>query len=153
MSRLEALLWNIALPGFGQLLNQQYIKAVLLILLEFIVNMGAHFNEAIRLSFLGQTEQALTVVNMQWLMFYPCLYFFALWDGFKEAQAEAPLYSFIPFACCAYFVTVGIMYSPVLSIRGIFLGPIWLPMLSVIPGLIIGMLIQHYLVKRIHSAK
>lgn len=75
MTRLEALLWSIALPGFGQLLNKKHIKGILFIVLEFLINMGANFNEGIRLSFLGETKQSLEVMNMQWLMFYPCLYF------------------------------------------------------------------------------
>ena len=76
VTRLEALLWSIALPGFGQLLNKKHIKGILFIVLEFLINMGANFNEGIRLSFLGETRQSLEVMNMQWLMFYPCLYFF-----------------------------------------------------------------------------
>lgn len=75
LTRLEAILWNIALPGFSQLLNKQYVKGIVFIVLEFLINMGAHFNSAIQLSFLGETEQALATVDMQWIMFYPCLYF------------------------------------------------------------------------------
>lgn len=51
VTRLEALLWSIALPGFGQLLNKKHIKGILFIVLEFLINMGANFNEGIRLSF------------------------------------------------------------------------------------------------------
>ncbi len=152
LTRLEAILWNIALPGFSQLLNKQYVKGIVFIALEFLINMGAHFNSAIRLSFLGETEQALATVDMQWIMFYPCLYFFAMWDGFKDAEATPPpLYSFIPFACCAYFVTVGIMYASVVKINGVLLGPIWLPMLSVLPGLIVGLPIQLLLAKKANA--
>jgi hypothetical protein len=30
--------WSIAFPGFGQLLNQKYVKGILFIFIEFIVN-------------------------------------------------------------------------------------------------------------------
>jgi len=49
--RIEKLLWSIALPGFGQLLNGKYIKGVLLISLEFLVNVKSNFNEVIISSF------------------------------------------------------------------------------------------------------
>ncbi|MEH7549409.1 hypothetical protein V7306_27105, partial [Neobacillus vireti] len=79
MSKLEAVLWNIAFPGFTQLLTGQYIKGVLFVVLEFIMNVNSHFNQAIMLSFLGEIGQAEMVVNYQWLMFYPCIYMFSMW--------------------------------------------------------------------------
>lgn len=90
---------------------------------------------------------------MQWLMFYPCLYFFAIWDAVKEAENGASRFTFIPFVSCAYFVTVGIMYSSVTTINGVFIGPIWLPMLSVVPGLVIGLVAKKLLEVYIHKKK
>ena len=34
MNPTEKLLWSIALPGFGQMLNGKYVKGILLIILE-----------------------------------------------------------------------------------------------------------------------
>jgi hypothetical protein len=144
---IERLLWSIALPGFGQFLNQKYMKGIILIILEFLINVQSNFNEAIRLSFLGRIEESVHVINYQWLMFYPCLYFFAMWDAYKDAGGGKSPYAFLPFVFSAYFVTVGLIYSTELTIFGIFFGPIWLPMLSVIPGLIVGWLIKALLVK------
>jgi hypothetical protein len=144
---IERLLWSIALPGFGQFLNQKYMKGIILIILEFLINVQSNFNEAIRLSFLGRIEESVYVINYQWLMFYPCLYFFAMWDAYKDAGGGKSPYAFLPFVFSAYFVTVGLIYSTELTIFGIFFGPIWLPMLSVIPGLIVGWLIKVLLVK------
>ncbi|MGP3608128.1 hypothetical protein [Anoxybacillus sp. UARK-01] len=147
MKAIERLLWSIALPGFGQLLNQKYLKGTIFILLEFIVNSQSRFNEAIRLSFLGKTIEATQVIDFQWLMFYPCLYFFAMWDAYKDADGGRSPYAFLPFVFSAYFVTVGLMYSSRVTIFGIFFGPIWLPMLSVIPGVLTGLLIRSLLIK------
>jgi hypothetical protein len=144
---IERLLWSIALPGFGQFLNQKYMKGIIFIILEFLINVQSNFNEAIRLSFLGRIEESVHVINYQWLMFYPCLYFFAMWDAYKDAGGGKSPYAFLPFVFSAYFVTVGLIYSTELTIFGIFFGPIWLPMLSVIPGLIVGWLIKALLVK------
>lgn len=73
---LEKLLWSIALPGFGQILNKKYLKGILLIFLEFLVNIQANFNEAIISSFHGNIDTSIEIINFQWLLFYPCLYFF-----------------------------------------------------------------------------
>lgn len=73
------------MPGFDQLLNGQLIKGILFIVLEVLININANFNEVIRLSFTGQIEEAIANTNFKWIMFYPCLYFFAMWDAFKDA--------------------------------------------------------------------
>ncbi|BBW97340.1 hypothetical protein ACPVTF_03625 [Geobacillus icigianus] len=147
MKAIEALLWSIALPGFGQLLNKKYVKGITMIFLELLINTQSRFNEAIRLSFLGRTNEAAAIVDIGWLMFYPCLYFFAMWDAFKDAGGGQTPYSFLPFVFSAYFVTVGLMYSFDVKVADIFFGPIWLPFLSVIPGWAVGRLLQVVLLK------
>ncbi|WHY86554.1 hypothetical protein QNH39_01275 [Neobacillus novalis] len=144
--KLEAILWSIAFPGFGQLLNGHLLKGVLFILLEFIINVNSLFNQAIMFSFLGKINDAARVVDYQWLMFYPCVYMFAMYDAYKYAEGKNPRLSFVPFAFGAYFVTVGLMYSPKIFF-GISFGPIWLPILSLIPGLGIGFIIRYILIK------
>jgi predicted transporter len=140
-SKTEAILWSIALPGFAQILNKKLAKGFVFIFLEFLINVNSNFNSAIMASFLGEIDKAFQIVNYQWLMFYPCVYMFAMWDAFKDAEGESSPYSFFPFVFGAYFVTVGLMYSPIFKINGVQLGPIWTPMLSLIPGLLIGFII------------
>ncbi|MBO1511226.1 hypothetical protein [Metabacillus bambusae] len=150
--KLEAVLWSIALPGFGQLLNGQLLKGIIFILLEFMINVMSSFNQAIMFSFLGKITEAGRAIDYQWLMFYPCVYMYAMYDAYKFAEGENPQLSFLPFAFGAYFVTIGLMYSPNLFF-GISFGPIWLPMLSLIPGLVIGFIIRYLLMKSISKFK
>lgn len=147
MNTKEKLLWSIALPGFGQLLNGKYLKGIIFILLEFVINVQSHFNDVILLSFNGEIEQAISHANYQWLMFYPCVYFFAMWDAYKDAGGGKEPYSFLPFVFSAYFVTVGLMYSAKVKLFGILLGTIWLPMLCLIPGVFVGYLLKYILTK------
>lgn len=147
MRASEKLFWSIAFPGFGQLLNGKYVKGVLFIFLEFSINVQAHFNEIILLSFNGKIDEAIQQANYGWLMFYPCLYFFAMWDAYKDAGGGQKPYSFLPFVFSAYFVTVGVMYSTEITLLGRLFGPVWLPMLFVIPGVVSGFLIQFFLLK------
>ncbi|MFP3126287.1 hypothetical protein OH784_27125 [Ectobacillus funiculus] len=147
MNPKEKLLWSIALPGFGQLLNGKYLKGLIFIVLEVIINVQSHFNEVIYYSFNGEIEKAIDHTEYQWLMFYPCVYFFAMWDAYKDAGGGKELYSFLPFVLSAYFVTVGLMYSAKIKLLGIMLGTVWFPMLCVIPGVIIGILLKKLLRK------
>ena len=144
---IEKLLWSIALPGFGQLLNGKYIKGILFIAFEILINVKAHFNEIILLSFNGDIQAAIEQANYQWLLFYPCLYFFAAWDAFKDAGGGKSPYSFFPFVFSAYFVTVGLIYSSSLKIFGVILGPVFLPMLFVFLGMLVGFMIQKTVIK------
>jgi hypothetical protein len=139
---MEKILWSIALPGFGQILNGRLIKGFVFVFLEFLINVQADFNQAIMLSFHGDIESAIEQTNYLWLMFYPCLYTFAMWDAFKEDGGGEKPYSFLPFVFGAYFGTIGVIYSPHFRLFGILLGPLWLSLLSLILGFSIGFLLK-----------
>ncbi|WP_195694672.1 hypothetical protein [Priestia megaterium] len=138
----EVLLWSIAFPGFGQYLNGQFFKGSILLLLELVINVQSNFNEIIILSFHGDIEKAIQQADYQWLMFYPCLYFFAMWDAWKSAGGGKDRHAFLPFVFAAYFVTLGCIYSSSVELFGVLLGPVWLPMLCVIPGLALGTILR-----------
>jgi hypothetical protein len=143
---IEKLLWSVALPGFGQFLNGKYFKGTILLILELLINVQANFNQVIILSFHGEIQKAIEQTNYSWLMFYPCLYFFAMWDAFKDAGGGKYRYSFLPFVFAAYFVTTGLILSQKLTLFGVFWGPIWLPILFVIPGVVIGLIIRKLII-------
>lgn len=71
MEAKEKLLWSIALPGFGQILNGKLIKGIFILFLEILINVQANFNEVIILSFHGDIVSAIEQTNYPWLMFYP----------------------------------------------------------------------------------
>lgn len=144
---IEKLMWSIALPGFGQYLNGKYIKGTVILILEFLINVQANFNQVILLSFHGEIGDAIKHTNFQWLMFYPCLYFFSIWDSVKDATGGKDPYSFLPYVFAALFVTIGLVFSSDLMIFGVLWGPIWLPMLFVLPGIIVGLIVRKALNK------
>ncbi|WP_174735149.1 hypothetical protein [Mesobacillus harenae] len=147
LTKLEAVLWSVALPGFSQLLAGSYIKGILFIILEFLINVNSNFNDAIRYSFLGEFESATNVIEFGWLMFYPCLYMFAMWDAYRMAMRSDEKFAYLPFVFGAYFITVGLMLSTKIHLFGLYLGPIFLPMLSLLPGLLVGFLLRFCLLK------
>ncbi|MCM3712949.1 hypothetical protein M3202_02565 [Alkalihalobacillus oceani] len=137
--KVEAILWSIAFPGFGQLLNKKYVKGFIFVTLEFAVNVQARLNAAIIPSFYGQGQAANDTVNYQWIMFYPCLYLFSMYDAYRDAPGERMRYAAIPFAVSAYCGTIGVIYSHHFKIVGFLLGVIWSPILFHLTGFLIGL--------------
>ncbi len=143
----QAALWSIAIPGFGQLINGKYIKGLTLVGLEFLINMHSGLNMVIIYSFQGQTMGAIDATNYQWLMFYPCIYMFAIWDAYHDAdQGQTPLL-FLPFTLSAYAGTIGVIFSNTFTINHIMLGPLWSLLCFSLIGLGLGFIIR-YLVLR-----
>lgn len=140
--RLEYLLWSIALPGFPQILGGRYIKGILFVALELLFNVQGNFNQIIMLSFQGDINQAIEQANYPWLMFYPCLYMFAMWDAYRDVEGKKAPYAFLPFVFATYFVTLGVMLSSKLKLFGLLLGPVWLPILFLPLGIGIGLVIR-----------
>jgi hypothetical protein len=142
----EALLWSIALPGFGQVLNKKYLKGIILIALEIFINMGSNLNEVIILSFQGNVSGSTEITNYQWLMFYPCVYMFAIWDAYRDASEDLNPFAYIPFVCAAYFATLGLIYSSS-HIFGYLFGPVWLTLMFCFLGIGVGTIIRNILIK------
>jgi hypothetical protein len=132
--------WSIAFPGFGQLLNGQLVKGVLFVGLEFLINIQSHLNTAIIRSFQGDIAASIQQTNYQWLMFYPCVYMFAVWDSYHGSGGGQGRYAYLPFVFAAYVGTVGVIYSTS------WWGPVWLPIFGLIAGAVFGWLLRMLLV-------
>ncbi|MFP7737287.1 hypothetical protein ACLHDF_29085 [Priestia aryabhattai] len=145
-NELESIFWSIAMPGFPQLLNGRLIKGILFITLEIAINIQSNVNTVLLLNFQGKIDEAIEHTNYQWLMFYPCLYFFSIWDAYKDANEEKSPLSFLPFVFSAYLVTVGVMYSSTFTIRGVLLGPLWFPLLCLPIGLLVGLIVKQIII-------
>lgn len=75
--------WSAAFPGFGHLLLSKYIRGFLLFIWEVIVNLKAHINLGIIYTFNGEFEQAIHVLDTQWLLLYMPVYLFGIWDSYR----------------------------------------------------------------------
>jgi hypothetical protein len=149
--QFEKLLWSVAFPGFGQLLNKNYVKGILFIFLEFLININSNFNQIIMLSFRGKIHEAIEHTNYAWLMFYPCIYMFAIWDAVRGAKGELSSLAYIPYVCSAYSITIGVIYSDIFTIFGVLWGPVWLPILFCFLGIGLGQLLK-YIISRVKNS-
>src|SRR4051812_47498921 len=84
-----AALFSILMPGFGQIYNGKFLKGIIFVVLEHCDNIFAHINKAIYLDFNGLHQQALAVVNYQYLLFYPGFYAYNVWDAWYYAKIGA----------------------------------------------------------------
>ncbi|WP_332628508.1 hypothetical protein [Halalkalibacter flavus] len=141
-TKIEKLLWSIALPGFAQFLNGKFMKGIVFISLELLINVQANLNLIIIESFHGNMLKAIDLTDYQWLMFYPCIYIFAIWDAYRDAGGGRNPFSFLPFVFAAFLSTIGVIYSPTLKIFGFLLGPIFSPIILLLIGVIIGWIIK-----------
>ncbi|RKD22716.1 hypothetical protein BEP19_10695 [Ammoniphilus oxalaticus] len=148
---VEALFWSIAFPGFGQFLNGRFLKGVVLLLLEFSINVNSNLNTAIVSSFLGEIQLAIDQANYQWLMFYPCVYLFGMWDAYRDAGGGGEPYSYMAFVFAAYFGTIGVIYSKQFKLFGALIGPIWLPIIFIFIGVGFGLMLKRLLSLRLTS--
>lgn len=143
-SPLSAALWSAAIPGFGQFCNRSYIKALTLIVMEFFINLYSHLNEAIYYSWLFDIPQAQASINFEWLLFYPCMYVFAIFDAYHECslRLEKPHspYLYIPFVGTCFVGTVVVIWSsgelPMWGLEK--LGPVFSGVIVILIGLLLG---------------
>src|SRR5690625_206052 len=99
-------------------------------------------------SYLGDISAAIEHADYLWLMFYPCVYLFAIWDAYKDAGGSGNPYMFFPFVFSAFLGTIGVIYSSIFSINGCFIGPVVLSIIGMIFGFIIGLVIRNIVVQR-----
>ncbi|MEN6462987.1 MAG: hypothetical protein ABFC94_16670 [Syntrophomonas sp.] len=142
-----ALLWSLAIPGFGQIYNKDYLVGVLLVALEFLINTRANLNLIIFYSFRGQFWLAGQSANLQWLLFYPCVYSFAAWHAYTQAlqnnrdENRNPVEVQIPsftgqFIGAAAGGTLGVIYS-------YYIGPILGGLVGMGLGYVAGLVFEH----------
>ena len=127
-----------------------------LLVLEFVINARSNLNLAIYHSFRGSFPQVYQVSNVQWLLFYPCVYAFAAWQAFNKAfeinnnlnnednepNRRTRLNGF--FAGFAMGGTLGVIFNG--SIGYILSG-----ILGGFTGAIIGLMIEGIIIKRMYE--
>jgi hypothetical protein len=84
--------WSCAFPGFGHLLLSKYLRALFLVIWEFVINTYAHLNEAMVYTFIGQFDKATESLEPRWLALYVPVYLFAIFDSHRTTVDMNHLY-------------------------------------------------------------
>jgi hypothetical protein len=76
--------WSASFPGFGQIILGSYMKGFLLIIWEVVINMKSHLNIAIVYSLTGRFEMAKNILDKRWLLLYPMIFIYSIWDSYRS---------------------------------------------------------------------
>ncbi|MED4588229.1 hypothetical protein [Priestia flexa] len=87
-----AVLWSAFVPGLGQLYIHRIVTAFFIIIWTVLFFYYSHGLEAISHLFLGEINQATAVLEPQWLLFFPSLYGFAIYDSYMNTVENNKLY-------------------------------------------------------------
>ncbi|MBS4218411.1 hypothetical protein KHA96_08820 [Bacillus sp. FJAT-49711] len=87
-----AIIWSLFIPGLGQLYIHRTFTAFFLIIWFVIFFYFSHFLEALHLLILGNIKESTTVLNEEWLLFFPSIYGFAAFDSYINAVENNKLY-------------------------------------------------------------
>jgi hypothetical protein len=89
---LISVMWSVFMPGAGQLYIHRIIVAFFLLIWIIVIVYLSHFLEGIHFLVLGDFSQAKTVLNGEWLLFIPSLYFFAIYDAYTNTVENNKLF-------------------------------------------------------------
>jgi TM2 domain-containing membrane protein YozV len=85
-SPASALIWSMALPGFGQFYNGQILLGIILMILEVGVNIISKLNFSIIESFHGDFMKAHNLIKYDWGIYYPSIWAFSMWQAYNKAR-------------------------------------------------------------------
>lgn len=85
-SPVSALVWSLAMPGFGQVYNGQVILGLIFMFWELGSNLLSGLNLSIMESFHGDFQKAHDVIHYEWGMYYPSVWAFSMWQAYNKAK-------------------------------------------------------------------
>nr|WP_255648181.1 hypothetical protein [Pseudalkalibacillus hwajinpoensis] len=87
-----AALWSFFMPGLGQLYIHRIVTAFVVIIWSVIFFYYSHMLEGVSLLFLGEIKKATSVLEPEWLLMFPSLYGFAIFDAYMNTVENNKLY-------------------------------------------------------------
>lgn len=77
-----SLAWSLLLPGLGSLYIHRLLSGFFAISWTATIIYYSRFLESLHFTLLGHFQQALYVLNMEWLLFLPSIYCFAAYEAY-----------------------------------------------------------------------
>ncbi|MFZ3577942.1 hypothetical protein [Virgibacillus sp. DJP39] len=87
-----AAVWSLFVPGLGQLYIHRIVMAPFIVVWAMIFFYFSHVLEAVSLLFLGDINQATSVLNGEWLLFLPSLYGSSIFDAYMNTAENNKLF-------------------------------------------------------------
>ncbi|HYF90820.1 MAG TPA: hypothetical protein VD969_01100 [Symbiobacteriaceae bacterium] len=83
-----AAFWSVAVPGLGQVFTNRGLKAVTLMGWYFAVVLQSGLAHATYHTLLGEIDEAIRVIDFQWLLFFPSIYVFGIVDAYCDTVEQ-----------------------------------------------------------------
>ncbi|GAE91095.1 membrane protein [Gracilibacillus boraciitolerans JCM 21714] len=87
-----AVIWSLFVPGLGQLYIHRIVTAFFVIVWIVAFSYYSYGLQAISLLFLGEIQKATSVLKPEWLLFFPSIYGFAIYDSYVNTVENNKLY-------------------------------------------------------------
>ncbi|MBP1948650.1 hypothetical protein [Virgibacillus litoralis] len=87
-----AVMWSFFMPGAGQIYIHRIVVAFFLVSWTTIIVYFSHVLESVHLLVSGDFYYAKAILNPQWLMFLPSVYFFSIYDAYVNTVENNKLF-------------------------------------------------------------
>ncbi|MBV7504185.1 hypothetical protein KW850_02765 [Bacillus sp. sid0103] len=82
---VTALIWSALFPGLGHLYLHHVITGFFIFVYAVAITYLGHIPHAIHLSMVGDFAKAKHVIDMQWALYFPSIYFFIIYDSYASS--------------------------------------------------------------------
>lgn len=80
-----AMVWSMTIPSLGQLYIHRIIAAVLTLLMTMMIVIHSNLIEGFHYFLLGNLSKSKEVMEIQWFLYFPSIYFFGIYDAYANA--------------------------------------------------------------------
>ncbi|MFC5448287.1 hypothetical protein ACFPOG_08450 [Paenibacillus aestuarii] len=87
-----SFIWSLGVPSLGQLYLHRIILASFILVSTIFIVSYSNLILAIHLLILGKVKESSGVLNMQWLLYFPSLYFFIIYDAYTNTVENNKLF-------------------------------------------------------------
>lgn len=86
-----AAFWALALGGAGHFHNMQLFKGLVLMMWHVAIWLQSGMSQAVALTLLGRTQEIPQVINVEWLLFWPSIHMFNIWNAWVDCVDQNTL--------------------------------------------------------------
>ncbi|WP_433942972.1 hypothetical protein [Paenibacillus sp. SN-8-1] len=88
----HAICWSLTVPSLGQLYTNRFMLGIFTLIITIFIVVNSNLIEAIHYIIIGDTLQSKTVLVPQWFLYFPSVYFFAIYDSYTYTIQTNKLY-------------------------------------------------------------
>lgn len=87
-----AVVWSMGIPSVGQLYLHRIVLAAFILLSTIIIIWKSNLILAVHYIILGDIATTSSVLDKQWLLYFPSFYFFTIYDAYTSTVENNKLF-------------------------------------------------------------